>query len=216
MLDYSRRLRFRPSRAAIPAGRCRHRAYQLHHYRCQHFLRSAPGTKLEDLVQHPHVAFQVERFNDGRWSSVVLKGKAVRLAADPALNVWGSWTLSRRGPDGHPTSSEPFRTRARAARSSLGSGWQRPQHARTGASSCHRSTRVHSLTVCDVKNFVMSIGWVGGNSISAGSMTTSTGFADSGTLMMMSLSGKTATQAEVGVVGNLINEIIVRWRAHDV
>lgn len=55
----------------------------------QLYFRSGPGTKLEDIAQHPYVAFQVERMHDGRWSSVVLKGKAVRLAADSDIEHSG-------------------------------------------------------------------------------------------------------------------------------
>ncbi len=51
--------------------------------------------------------------------------------------------------------------------------------AKLGVESAQALACAHSLTVCDVKNFVMSIGWAGGNSTSAGSMTTSTGFAAS-------------------------------------
>ena len=55
----------------------------------QLFFRSAPGTKLEDLVQHPHVAVQVERLDDGNWFSVVLKGPAQRLASDEDIERSG-------------------------------------------------------------------------------------------------------------------------------
>jgi nitroimidazol reductase NimA-like FMN-containing flavoprotein (pyridoxamine 5'-phosphate oxidase superfamily) len=55
----------------------------------QLFFRSGPGTKMEDLVLHPHVAFQVDELSEGRWSSVVLKGKAVRLAADSDIERSG-------------------------------------------------------------------------------------------------------------------------------
>lgn len=53
------------------------------------FFRSAPGTKLEDIVLHPHVAVQIERLQDGRWMSVVLKGTATRLAADEDIELSG-------------------------------------------------------------------------------------------------------------------------------
>ncbi|WP_162242906.1 pyridoxamine 5'-phosphate oxidase family protein [Leifsonia sp. Root112D2] len=55
----------------------------------QLFFRSAPGTKLEDIVLHPHVAIQIERLQEGRWFSVVLKGTATRLAADDDIEVSG-------------------------------------------------------------------------------------------------------------------------------
>jgi uncharacterized protein len=55
----------------------------------QLFFRSGPGTKLENLAEHPHAAVQVEHFEAGTWFSVVLKGKAVRLAADAAIERSG-------------------------------------------------------------------------------------------------------------------------------
>jgi len=55
----------------------------------QLFFRSAPGTKLEDLVQHPHVAIQVERLEGDNWFSVVLKGPAQRLASDEEIERSG-------------------------------------------------------------------------------------------------------------------------------
>ena len=55
----------------------------------QLFFRSAPSTKLEDLVQHPHVAVQVEQLQDGSWFSVVLKGQATRLASDEDIERSG-------------------------------------------------------------------------------------------------------------------------------
>jgi nitroimidazol reductase NimA-like FMN-containing flavoprotein (pyridoxamine 5'-phosphate oxidase superfamily) len=57
--------------------------------RRQLFFRSGPGTKLEELALHPYVAFQVDQLQDGRWSSVVVKGKAVRLAADAEIERSG-------------------------------------------------------------------------------------------------------------------------------
>lgn len=55
----------------------------------QLFFRSGRGTKLEDLMQHPHVAVQVERHRDGRWFSVVLKGEAVLLTSDEDIERSG-------------------------------------------------------------------------------------------------------------------------------
>lgn len=55
----------------------------------QLFFRSAPGSKLEELVQHPHVAVQVERLQDGSWFSVVVKGQAARLGFDEDIERSG-------------------------------------------------------------------------------------------------------------------------------
>lgn len=51
----------------------------------QLFFRSGSGTKLSRLAHHPHVAVQVERLENGRWLSVVLKGQAARLALDEEI-----------------------------------------------------------------------------------------------------------------------------------
>lgn len=53
------------------------------------FFRSGPGAKLKNLVQHPYVAVQVERFQTGEWFSVVLKGKAMRLGFDADIERSG-------------------------------------------------------------------------------------------------------------------------------
>lgn len=55
----------------------------------QLFLRSARGTKVEDIVLHPHVAVQVERLTDGAWHSVVLKGEAVRITDEAEIERAG-------------------------------------------------------------------------------------------------------------------------------
>ncbi|HEY5223496.1 MAG TPA: pyridoxamine 5'-phosphate oxidase family protein [Microbacteriaceae bacterium] len=55
----------------------------------QLFFRSGPGSKMENLAAHPHVAVQVEHFQDGSWFSVVVKGKAVRMAADATIESSG-------------------------------------------------------------------------------------------------------------------------------
>lgn len=64
----------------------------------QLYFRSAPGTKLEELVLHPHVAVQVEQWHDGLWSSVVLKGRAERLAFDDEILQSGIMGLVTSGP----------------------------------------------------------------------------------------------------------------------
>lgn len=53
------------------------------------FFRSAPGTKLKNLLHHPYVAVQVERLRGDTWSSVVVKGKAIRLGSDEEIEHSG-------------------------------------------------------------------------------------------------------------------------------
>lgn len=55
----------------------------------QLYFRTAPGTKVEDLAQHPHVAIQVERREGGQWFSVVLKGPALRLVSEEEIERSG-------------------------------------------------------------------------------------------------------------------------------
>lgn len=64
----------------------------------QLYFRSAPGTKLIELTEHPHVAVQVERCRDAHWSSVVLKGRAERLAFDDEILASGISELLTSGP----------------------------------------------------------------------------------------------------------------------
>lgn len=64
----------------------------------QLFFRSGPGSKLENLTQHPYVAVQVERFEDDAWFSVVLKGKAERLWADEEIELSGIMNLTTTQP----------------------------------------------------------------------------------------------------------------------
>jgi nitroimidazol reductase NimA-like FMN-containing flavoprotein (pyridoxamine 5'-phosphate oxidase superfamily) len=43
------------------------------------FFRTAPGSKLAELTQHPRVAFEVDEYDDTHASSVIVKGVAERL-----------------------------------------------------------------------------------------------------------------------------------------
>ena len=53
------------------------------------FFRSAPGSKLVDITEHPSVAFEVEGTHRRvRWS-VVVKGKAQRLGEDTDIEESG-------------------------------------------------------------------------------------------------------------------------------
>ncbi len=55
----------------------------------QLLFKSAPGTKLTELADHPFVALQVEKLVDGWWFSVMVKGKAERLAFDDDIESSG-------------------------------------------------------------------------------------------------------------------------------
>ncbi len=59
----------------------------------QVLFRSGPGTKLAELVEHPHVAFQFEKLVGGRWFSVSVKGRAERLACDEDIEASGVMQL---------------------------------------------------------------------------------------------------------------------------
>lgn len=49
------------------------------------YFRSAPGTKIQELSQHPRVAFEVDgRTMLARWS-VVVRGTVRRLASEPEI-----------------------------------------------------------------------------------------------------------------------------------
>lgn len=62
------------------------------------FFRSAPGTKLKNLLHHPYVAVQVERLRDDAWFSVVVKGKAIRLGSDEEIERSGILDLNPAQP----------------------------------------------------------------------------------------------------------------------
>lgn len=64
----------------------------------QLFFRSAPGTKLKNLLHHPFVAVQVERLRGDAWFSVVLKGKAIRLSSDEEIERSGILDLAPAQP----------------------------------------------------------------------------------------------------------------------
>lgn len=53
------------------------------------YLRSAPGSKLVDIVKNPMVAFEVDGRQSGMHWSVVIKGEAVRLTSDIEILVSG-------------------------------------------------------------------------------------------------------------------------------
>ena len=65
-------------------------------YLCSHgrlYFRSAPGTKIVELTQHPRVAFEVDgRTMRTRWS-IVVRGTVRRLGSDPEILRSGVETL---------------------------------------------------------------------------------------------------------------------------
>lgn len=52
-------------------------------------FRTGPGTKLTELASHPYVALQFEQLVGGWWFSVLVKGKAERLAFDEDIESSG-------------------------------------------------------------------------------------------------------------------------------
>ncbi|MBN9139654.1 MAG: pyridoxamine 5'-phosphate oxidase family protein [Micrococcales bacterium] len=64
-------------------------------------FRSAPGTKLELVAEHPHVAFEVDHHSDAAAWSVILWGVAERLGFDDEIEHSGvlglvSWSPNEK------------------------------------------------------------------------------------------------------------------------
>jgi nucleotide-binding universal stress UspA family protein len=57
------------------------------------YFKSAPGTKLIELTEHPSVAFEVDHESAGNHVSVVVRGTARRLDADDDIERSGVLTL---------------------------------------------------------------------------------------------------------------------------
>lgn len=53
------------------------------------FMRSAPGTKLRSIVAHPEVALEVDGMEDAFHWSVVIRGTAMRMNTDAAIEASG-------------------------------------------------------------------------------------------------------------------------------
>lgn len=53
------------------------------------FMRSAPGTKLRSIVAHPEVALEVDGVEDAFHWSVVIRGTAMRMNTDAAIEASG-------------------------------------------------------------------------------------------------------------------------------
>jgi nitroimidazol reductase NimA-like FMN-containing flavoprotein (pyridoxamine 5'-phosphate oxidase superfamily) len=70
--------------------------------RRQLFFKCRHGTILEDLIQDPHVAVQIERLQDGAWLSVVLKGEAARMSDDAEIERSGVRSLVPTEPGSKP------------------------------------------------------------------------------------------------------------------
>ncbi|MCS0500191.1 pyridoxamine 5'-phosphate oxidase family protein [Protaetiibacter mangrovi] len=62
-------------------------------------FRSAPGSKLELVAEHPQVAFEVDRHDDEMAWSVILWGVAERLAFDDEIEHSGILGLVSWSPD---------------------------------------------------------------------------------------------------------------------
>ena len=50
-------------------------------------FRTAPGTKLFELTVNPHVAFEVDEYNDTYAASVVVKGDAERIESQDDIDA---------------------------------------------------------------------------------------------------------------------------------
>ena len=53
------------------------------------YLRSAPGSKLADIVKRPGVAFEIDGRQSGMHWSVVVKGDATRMSSDADIRASG-------------------------------------------------------------------------------------------------------------------------------
>src|SRR5688572_9090385 len=50
-------------------------------------FRTAPGTKLAELTENPHVAFEVDEHDESFAASVILKGEAHRLEVQSEIDA---------------------------------------------------------------------------------------------------------------------------------
>lgn len=62
------------------------------------YIRSAPGSKLMAIVQHPVAAFEIDGETDGFHWSVVLRGDVRRLAVDSEIHESGIQALVSDSP----------------------------------------------------------------------------------------------------------------------
>ena len=62
------------------------------------YLRSAPGTKLMELTEHPSIAFEADGTHDRRRWSVVVKGEIRRLGFDSEIIESGVLDLWSKNP----------------------------------------------------------------------------------------------------------------------
>ena len=62
-------------------------------------FRSAPGSKLELVAEHPHVAFEVDGHSDDEAWSVIIWGLAERLGFDDEIELSGILSLVSWSPD---------------------------------------------------------------------------------------------------------------------
>ena len=67
------------------------------HHRAIYF-RSAPGTKMVDMLVHPGVTFEVDGHGRSRSWSVVVKGNARRLPSDAEIEASGITKLHTTAP----------------------------------------------------------------------------------------------------------------------
>ncbi len=58
------------------------------------YFRTAPGSKLDDLVQHPHLALEIDALEEGGAYSVVVKGRAEVLEAPSEIDAAAALPLT--------------------------------------------------------------------------------------------------------------------------
>jgi nitroimidazol reductase NimA-like FMN-containing flavoprotein (pyridoxamine 5'-phosphate oxidase superfamily) len=62
------------------------------------YLRSAPGSKLVDILKRPGVAFEIDGRQSGMHWSVVVKGDATRMSSDAEIRACGVLALHTATP----------------------------------------------------------------------------------------------------------------------
>jgi nitroimidazol reductase NimA-like FMN-containing flavoprotein (pyridoxamine 5'-phosphate oxidase superfamily) len=62
------------------------------------YMRTAPGTKLVDIIKYPLVAFEIDGRRAGMHWSVVVKGEAQRISSDAEIEASGVLSLHTATP----------------------------------------------------------------------------------------------------------------------
>ena len=62
------------------------------------YMRTAPGSKLVDIIKYPLVAFEIDGRHAGMHWSVVVKGEAQRISSDQEIEASGVLSLHTATP----------------------------------------------------------------------------------------------------------------------